>query len=189
MPRPPLWGNFVDHADEDFLAFGILSVNGLVRQASYHGTQAIEKYLKALILSIIDPQGSFATPLTELWVKTHNLQTLSNRCVSINPFYSSQSTLESLERLSEFDQAARYPWVEQKYGNGFSDSDIPIFGELIRQIRTDLPIHKDDYQLGMEVRGHFHLSKNPDHTRDFYPHHGVEALRSLFPNINDFVRW
>ena len=57
MLRPPLLGNFVAHADEDMLAFGLLASADLYPQAFYHGTQAIEKYLKALCLSIIDLPG------------------------------------------------------------------------------------------------------------------------------------
>ncbi len=190
MTRPPLWGNFIDHADEDFLAFGILSVSGLPRSASYHGTQAIEKYFKALHSSIHDPQGVSATTETVKWLgRTHNLEELAVKCKDKYPSFSEDSTLNSLRRLSKFDQTTRYPWVKGEDESDFQGSDIDIFGELILRIRNELPIDRDDYLLGMEVRGYFHLSKMPHPARDFYPHHGVEALRSLFPNINDFVRW
>ena len=44
--HPPLWGEFIAHADEDLLAFGLLIRGGLHTLAFYHGVQAIEKYLK-----------------------------------------------------------------------------------------------------------------------------------------------
>jgi HEPN domain-containing protein len=188
--RPPLWGNFVGHADQDFLAFGLLNAGGMFVLAAYHGTQAIEKYLKALALSIVDLPGTTATPVTEPWIKTHNLEKLARRCGTKYPFYVQQNTLDLLKRFAEFDQLARYPWVEQNHGNGFTTADIPIFGDLILQLRKDIPISKDNYSLGIEVRGHYHnAEKSPVPTWDVYPHHAVEALRSLFPNINDFVRW
>jgi len=189
MFRPPLWGNFIAYADEDFLTFGLLAVNGLLSQAFYHGTQAIEKYLKALALSIVDPGGTFATPETENWIRTHNLGTLAKRCTSIDIFYSQTENLTVLQRFAEFDQFTRYPWVEQIHGNGFSGGDIEHFGRIILKVRNDLPIIRDDYSLGMEVRGHFHLSKKKHPAWDHYHHHAVVALRELFPNIDDFVRW
>ncbi len=187
--KPELWGNFIHYADQDFLAFGLLSVGGLYVLASYHGTQAVEKYLKALALSIIDPTGVTATPMTEPWIRTHDLEKLAKRCGTNLPFYAQQSTLDLLKRFAEFDQLARYPWVDQKHGNGFTTADIPIFGELILQLRKDIPITCDDYMLGMEVRGHSHLKKIVHPSWSMYPHHAVEALKSVFPNINDFVRW
>ena len=188
MTSAPLWGNFVGYADEDFLAFGLLAAGGLYVPAFYHSTQAVEKYLKALALSITDPSGAFATPDTEKWLKTHDLSKLATRCGTKYPFYLSQDISVLMRRFSEFDQAARYPWIDQKHGNGFNTSDVPIFGSLICQLRNDIPIAVDNYKLGMEVRGHFHLGKTPDHTWSSYSHQAVEALRKLFPNLDSFVR-
>jgi hypothetical protein len=47
----------------------------------------------------------------------------------------------------------RYPWVEQKHGNGFTDADVPLFWDLVFHLRTDIPIKTDDYMLGMLLRG------------------------------------
>jgi HEPN domain-containing protein len=57
----PLWGNFIGYADWDLLAFGWLYLGGIRVPAYYHATQAVEKYLKALALSIIDPSVTTAT--------------------------------------------------------------------------------------------------------------------------------
>jgi hypothetical protein len=53
--RPPIWGSFILYADYDVLAFALLFQGGLHVASYYHATQAIEKYLKALALSIVDP--------------------------------------------------------------------------------------------------------------------------------------
>ena len=187
--RPPLWGNFIHHADEDFLAFGQLARGGLIIQALYHGVQAIEKYLKALAISVIDPNGISITPLTSPWLKTHNLCKLAKECGKKHSFYLEVENLKLFERLMEFDQATRYPWVERVHGNGFTSEDIGVIGNLIKMLRNDIPITIDDYKLGMEVRGHYHKHKTPDPTWRFYSHEPVESLRSIFPDINGFVRW
>jgi hypothetical protein len=189
-PRPPLWGNFVGHADEDMLAFGLLASGDLHAQAFYHGTQAVEKYLKALCLSIIDPVGVSATPQTEKWIKTHNLESLAIRCGVKHPYYVQTDVLGHLRRFAEFDQLARYPWVTQDYGNGFDSKDIPILERLCCQLRNHLPITRDDYKLGMEVRGHFHgKPDSPYPAWEHWSHQAVIALRKVFPHLNDFVRW
>ena len=189
MQRPPLWGNFVDHADEDLLAFGILMNADLVAQAYYHGVQAVEKYLKALSLSLMDPDGVTDTPTTQPWIKTHDLARLADRCGRSIPYYSQGTVLNTLNRLAEFDQVARYPWVDQGLGNGFSSEDVTVIGDLCCRLRNDLPIKIDNYKLGMEVRGYFHGdSTRSDRAWGNYSHDGVAALRKLFPTIKTFVR-
>src|SRR5437879_8359250 len=128
MLRLPLWGNFVAHADEDMLAFGLLASADLYPQAFYHGTQAIEKYLKALCLSIIDLPGVSATPRTEKWIVTHDLARLAKHCGVKYPYYVRSDITGHLQRFAEFDRLARYPWVTQSHGNGFTTTDIPILG-------------------------------------------------------------
>ena len=190
MSRGPLWGNFIHFADQDMLAFGLLARGQLFPLAFYHGTQAIEKYLKALCLSIIDPNGSTETALTQSWIRQHNLERLATRCSERYPYYAQDQVLANLRRFAEFDQRSRYPWVNQVHGNGFTSEDIPIVGELCCRLRNDLPIVKDDYILGMEVRGHFHDDqKTPDPARPHWSHEAVQALRQVLPNLSDFVRW
>src|SRR5260221_4580073 len=58
--RAPMWGNLIGHADEDVIGAAVLYAFtadcwGL---AHFHMQQAIEKYLKALVVSFADPDGT-----------------------------------------------------------------------------------------------------------------------------------
>ena len=181
--RPPLWGNFVAHADEDLLAFGLLMQDNLHSLAFYHSTQAIEKYLKSLALSIIDPLGSVETPSTQP-ITTHNLENLANKCKGSYPYYGQSNVQAHLKRFTEFDQLSRYPWVSQKLGNGFSSDDIAVIYDICKNLRQNLPIVKDNYKLGMELRGYFHgdRSRTVSNERSVS---AVNALRKTFQNIGN----
>jgi HEPN domain-containing protein len=97
--RPPLWGNFVDHADWDLLSFGWLYQGGLLVPAFYHATQAVEKYLKALTLSILDPNGEIETVLNNRWLRTHDLALLAERCAVKFSFYAKPEIVIQLKRF------------------------------------------------------------------------------------------
>ena len=84
----------------------------------YHATQALEKYLKALALSIRDPAGITETALNNhRWIREHRLHEWARRCETHFPFYAQPEIQARFKRFSEFDQAARYPWAQQKLGN------------------------------------------------------------------------
>jgi hypothetical protein len=165
-------------------------VGGFHVAGFYHATQSVEKYLKALTLAIIDPDGTTKTALNNKWLRTHDLVELAERCATRFAYYADPNIVARLRRFSEFDQAARYPWIVQKYGNGFSSADIPLFWELIRHLRTDLPIKLDDYLLGMLIRGH-HQGR-PDvkisHAHAAGLSRCVVALRRMFPDVEQIVR-
>jgi HEPN domain-containing protein len=188
--RSPLWGNFVSYADWDLLSFAWLYEGGLRVSSFYHATQAVEKYLKALTLSVHDPDGISQTALNNRQIWTHDLEELAEMCAGQFPFYGQPDILARLKRFSEFDQVARYPWTQQKHGNGFTTADLPLFWELIQHLRTDLPIKLDDYILGMLVRGHHHgrpeLKANPYSMAELGA--GVAALRHVFPDVDKIVR-
>lgn len=183
--KAPLWGNFVYYADHDLLSFGLLTVYGLMLPAMYHGTQALEKYLKALVLSIIDPSGSTETAENNPWLKTHDLVELANKCGQIYPYYTQTDVLDHLRRFTEFDQDTRYPWVNRKFGNGYSSNDTLIFEEIISHLRCDLPIIVDDYMLGIALRGSHH--KHPDAPLDIGLQFAAGALRKVFKNADNLV--
>ncbi len=188
---PPLWGNFVGYADQDLLSFALLYSGGIRVPGYYHATQAIEKYLKALTLAIIDPDGQTETAANNRWLHTHDLTELAQRCTVQFPYYGTTEIAARLNRFSEFDQVARYPWTRQAHGNGFNSVDIPLLWDLIRRLRTDIPIRTDDYLLGMVVRGHHHgrpeAMINQHQLADFRL--GSVALRRMFPDVHAIVRW
>ena len=189
--RAPLWGNFVGFADWDLLSFAWLYHGGLRVPGYYHATQAMEKYLKGLTLSILDPDGETETALNNRWRRTHDLAALAERCAARFPFYGQPVMVARLRRFSEFDQVARYPWVEQEHGNGFNSSDVPLLWDLVHHLRTDLPIKVDDYILGVLVRGHHHGRPEASTNRYLLSELGecLAALRRMFPEVDRIVRW
>jgi len=191
MKRPPLWGNFIGYADEDLLSVGLLYSGGMILPALYHATQAVEKYFKALILSILDPDGKILTPERKKWLQIHDLEELASYCSGRFPYYNDEKVLENLRRFSEYDQATRYPWINRKHGNGFHGEDFRIFEDVLLQQRNDLPIHTDDYKLGIAVRGFHHHSPKlkVDTPSDKRREVAVKTLRKIFPRLDSFVRW
>jgi len=187
----PIWGSFVYHADQDVLAFSLLFQGGLHVQSYYHATQALEKYLKGLALSIVDPVGrTHPYPKHKRWLQDHDLARLAERCSKQFPYYGVPEVQAALKRFSEFDQLARYPWVKQKLGNGFTSADVPLICDLWIHLRTDIPIVIDDYPLGMIVRGHHH--NHPEHRNDAWMmmhRPAIVAARATVTQIEKMVRW
>ncbi|HEY2119939.1 MAG TPA: hypothetical protein VGH37_12190 [Candidatus Acidoferrum sp.] len=190
-PNPPLWGNYVAYADLDLLSFAWLYSGSLRVPGYYHATQAIEKYLKALTLAIIDPDGKTETALNKRWLHNHVLAALAKRCAAQFPYYGKTEIVKRLERFSEFDQVARYPWTRQEHGNGFTSEDIPLFWDLIRHLRSDIPIKTDDYLLGLLIRGHHHGKPDAKPNQHLLTELQAcsAALQRMFPDVNSIVRW
>lgn len=188
----PVWGDLVYHADYDVLAFALLFQGGLHWTSYYHATQAIEKYLKVLALSIADPEGrKRSDPSIQKVLTSHKLAALGNSCGTVHTYYATPQVQATLARFEEFDQATRYPWVERKSGNGFTGADVPVICGLLLQLRTDIPIVTDDYPLGMIVRGYHHKH----HGIKYSPRRGaiqapaLAAARAVIPNLGQMVRW
>jgi HEPN domain-containing protein len=187
-----IWGSYIYHGDYDVLSFALLLQGGLLVPAYYHAAQAMEKYLKALALSIADPVGeTHPIPQHKRWLKGHSLTDLADRCKVRFPYYGEAGAQAALGRFSEFDKAARYPWERQTLGNGFAGADIPLICELLVHMRADIPITFDDYPLGIFVRGHHHnrpeCPVNPHLAALQAP--AIDAARKMIPNINKMVRW
>ena len=184
----------VYNADMDVVAGGVLISKWFLVEGYYHWTQALEKYLKTLCLTIFDPDE---TKSEEEWVKFlmdrkmgHNLPNLARYCADTFPVYGDQKILDHLSRFSSYDQATRYPWVKNEPAEGFSGEDIAVFFELIRRLRNDLPIEKDDYPLGILVRGCSHGDPNitirtPQLAMQ---RKAVLELKDLLPDLDSLVR-
>jgi HEPN domain-containing protein len=187
----PTWGNFIGHGDKDVLAFAWLLQGGLFVTGYYHATQALEKYLKALALSIVDPPGTTHPSQHRRWLNDHNLARLAGRCTSQYPYYGEAKIQAALARFTEFDQAARYPYVERTLGNSFDGCDLPLICELLIHLRRDIPIIIDDYPLGMLLRGHHQNHPEYADSAPYVALHAsaVAAARRVIPNIEQMVRW
>jgi hypothetical protein len=187
--KPPLWGNFIGYADEDMLSIGLLVMGGIRAPAYYHATQAIEKYFKALILSILDPEGGMLTPENKKWLLTHDLEELASYCSGRFKYYNNKKVLDNLKLFSEYNQVTRYPWVKQKHGNGFSTKDFVHFEDIILHLRNDIPIKIDDYKLAIAVRRCHHKHPKIKLPEDQQEKLAIFCLKKVFPKLNKFVRW
>ena len=125
-----------------------------------------------------------------LYLHTHDLKKLAQRCAKQFPYYGSADTTRKLALFTEFDQATRYPWVQRTLGNGFKSTDIPLIWDLIRHLRTDIPIKLDDYLLGMVVRGH-HQGQPNAVNQGINNRYGLSkvAVVRMFPDVATIVRW
>ena len=183
-PFRPKWGNYVYDGDNDMLTIGVLWEAELFVKAYYHAVQAIEKYLKAMALSVIDPIGTIDSSKWR-WVRTHNLVHLAARC-GPDPFYTDPATIDSLDHLTRYDQATRYSIVDAPVLRGFATADLPGVIALIKKIRMDLPLAVDNYPLGFEVRGLLDISQR-DPSWDHWSHLAVEALNRVVQDLRNFV--
>jgi len=189
--KSPIWSDFVFYGDHDLLAFSILYSGGMAVPSMFHASQTIEKYLKALALSIHCPDDGPKTLEDFLWLKSYDFGYLAQRCSAKFPYYLSQNTLDNLYRFARFDKVSRHPWFEQSYGSGFTSEDAPIFMDLVFHLRNDIPIVVDDFPLGLLVRGYSQL--NP-HSMIHRPlgdlqRIAVACLRKLYGNLDGLVRW
>jgi HEPN domain-containing protein len=128
----PLWANFVSYGDWDLLSFAWLYEGGLHVPGYYHATQAVGKYLKALVLSVLDPDGVHETVLNNAHMWTHDLEELAEMCLGRFPFYGQPEIVARLKRFSEFDQAAR------------GDSSLPVLRSTLRR-RSGPPPHPSSH--------------------------------------------
>jgi len=181
----PNWAAFLTLADEDLLAFAWLFCGGLHVPSYYHAAQALEKYFKSLILATVTPLAANTS-----WLNSHNLSHLAVLCSPKFPYYGEAATKKKLALFTEYDTATRYPLVQRQHGNGFTSEEVPAIWDLIRHLRLDVPITRDDYLLGMVVRGHHHGKPDAIH-KGFNAQYRVSriALLRLFPDAETIVRW
>lgn len=190
-PKLPVWSDLLIYADQELMAFALLYNAGLNIPAMVHAGQAVEKYLKALALSVDDPESRTERPETHLWLKTYDVGYLVQRCGCIYPYYKDPDVLEALYRFSGFEQVSRFPWTEDSRKNSFGKKDIGPFFEIVKNLRSDVPIDEDDYPLALLVRGHRQKTPNEKISMAIADLQkiAVVGLRKLFPFVNDLVRW
>lgn len=140
------WQRFLILADEDLLAFALLYEGRSMGRAYYFAGQAVEKYLKALVLKERQrrKESVAISKKKNPWLFTHNLRRYAEMCREVDPkFYGAKSTKRDLRRIRKFDMLARYP--ARKWS--FSSGEIPMIERFTRQIRRDLRLGRDYYPL------------------------------------------
>ena len=85
--------------DEDLKAAKVLYNTGLYGPSCFHSQQAVEKYLKAFLLSR-NMEIS----------KTHNLKLLINKCRDVDPSFS-ELLKRGVHYLTEYAVEVRYPGI------------------------------------------------------------------------------
>jgi len=89
------------YADHDYLATRLLYYNRLPELALYHAQQALEKYLKAFLLS-----RKRRLKRTEL---IHDLEELRQKCALDDVFFEDPDLADFCENLTVFNKGGRYP--------------------------------------------------------------------------------
>lgn len=189
--RQPVWSDLLFHADQELMSFALLYNAGLVIPSLFHAGQAIEKYLKALALSVNDPDSTSESPDSHLWLRTYDVGYLVQRCGSLYPTYKEPEVLEYLYRFNHFEQISRFPWMEGSRKNPLTKKDIAAYFDIIKSLRNDVPIEEDDYPLALLIRGY--RQKTPDEKISMsiadLQRIAVASLKKIFPMINELVRW
>jgi hypothetical protein len=146
------WQRFLVLADEDLLAFAVLYESKMMGRAFYCAQQAVEKYLKALILkkrqkakqstAIYKSRDRKKRP-RNAWLFGHELAPLLTECRRLEPYYRIPANRKQLRRISSFETMARYPSRKWR----FSSTDVDLVARLAHRIRGDLRVRDDYYPL------------------------------------------
>ena len=116
---------WMDIADNDFDSAILLNESPRKHYEiiCYHCAQAVEKYIKAYLISQnIVPQ------------KTHDLRFLNNLCIELDSSF--ENTITECAFLNKFANDIRYP---HKYETNENDADYAL--SSVEKIRNFKPIH------------------------------------------------
>ncbi len=189
--RRPIWNDLLTHADQELMAFALLYNGDLVLPSLFHAGQAIEKYLKALAVSVDEADESTADPEGPPWLQTYDVGYLVQRCGAVFPGYKDPEVLESLYRFNTLEQVSRFPWMTGARKNPFSKKDIAAYFDIVKSLRNDVPIDEDDFPLALLIRGYRH--RTPDEKISMgiadLQRIAVASLKKICPTINELVRW
>ena len=189
--RVPAWGNFVYKADTHLISFAVLNHYMVYESAICHAVQALENYLKALALSIAESTHDSGTDYDDSWLRTHDLVRFAKRCAKKIPYYGEENLLDDLLQFYEVAKSLRDPTSERADTSGFSTTDYNKFEEIILRLRTDIPIIKDDFPLGVLIRGHSHGRPSKHKSALLPDSHRISAalLRNVITRADQLVRW
>ncbi len=214
--RPSNKLTLIFDADNDLLAAAVLWKYHLHLPSYYHFAQAIEKYLKVLLIDTDQeykndhlPKNSAGNPYIPHW--GHNLKELALRLPNEEKYnFYKKDKIKHLEEYSKYNESTRYLILgtpKKKEGNlssekirekdqkkvvkSYTSKELSHIQELIYRLRNDIEIELDDYPLGMAIRGHH--QEHPDEKTNFEYWGGIkksaEILKEIFSNADEFVRW
>ena len=194
MKRSTQFGNLIYNADLDLLAAGVLYEHKVLGSLSfYHLAQAIEKYLKVLLIDINYKDGKLPVDQagnTYIPYQGHRIDILASKLPNDEKYnFYKKDVINKLEEYSKYNEALRYAIVDkEKKVDGISSDELKIMGEIILKLRNEISIVEniDDYPLGMAVRGcHFRSLSEIDIEEKKVS----KPLEKIFPNLSDFVRF
>jgi hypothetical protein len=216
--RPSNKLTLITDADNNLLAAVVLWKHDLHMQSYYHFIQAIEKYLKVLLIDTNPeykssnlPQNSAGNPYIPYW--GHDLEKLAQKLPNESRYdFYKKDKIKCLKEYSKYNEATKYSILgtpkdkegklsaeeieqrdKEKEVKSFDSKKIlKDVWELILKLRNDIQIDVDDYWLGIVIRGHhFNSPEKEVASLKFYPgiKKSVEMLKEIFPDSDKLVRW
>lgn len=186
------WQKFLIAADEDLLAFAAVYEAHLMEKAYFFAQQAIEKYLKALILKGRQRAGMSVKSRA---MHTHKIEVLLTWCRQLDPNFTLPATKSARLRITRLATITRYP----SRGRRFSSAEVPLFERLVGHIRGALKLRRDYYPLARGLDITLELSKTKhdwnDEARFFHNFaarpwgKGAMALRRIFANPDSIASY
>ena len=141
--------DFVDLADKDYITARLLTFAGkpLWRVAAYHSHQAIEKYLKSLL---IQAEGGY--------LETHKLSEIAQRVGKHFSKLDNKDYFKLIEKFDEAEQVARYglfanydPLSKTEHGK-FQTKDVFVWSDiLIKDLDKIVFIARELIDFGSQV--------------------------------------
>lgn len=144
-------------ADRDYILSRLInfSGSGFSSRAGYFGQQAIEKYLKALMVY-----------KEKYYSKSHDLISLAKHCSKYNETFSDVDFLEKVTLFNDFIEIGRYgaesnidphSKKEKEFTTAgvytWIDTNIFILDEVVNAIRNELPLDESNDTLIAIING------------------------------------
>lgn len=208
----------IGDADNDLLSAAVLWKHHLHLSAYYHFAQAIEKYLKVLLIDTDPkyknghlPKNSAGNAYIPTCYWGHDLKKLALQLPNEEKYnFYKKDKIKHLKEYSKYNESTRYSILgipkdkegklsaeevrqrdQEKKVKLYTSENLKHIQELIYRLRNDIEIDLDDYLLGIALRGH--PQEHPDKKINFDYDGGIkksaEILKEIFPNADEFVRW
>jgi hypothetical protein len=193
------WQSFLRFGDEDLLAFAALYEAYLMDKAFYYAQQAIEKYLKAVILKYRQRAGHSVsmrrTKKPRNPMLSHDLAKLVRLHREHEPGFRLPTTFRELDKITRWERTPRYPSQRRR----FSSEDIELVERLVRHLRGTLRLRRDYWPLarGLAVTAELHRTEHDWNDEASFLHNittrpwgrSAMALRRIFDDPDSIARF